>query len=170
MTGTATSCASHNAGRGAAASSRGGQSTRASGRTPGGSRKAAPAGHTGNVLPDISGQLLNTHFNQHPGEILALQRPIEGGFIQVPVNIISQNGTFFNAAAVQPVTPLLAIYQLAKIARADENIARAKVGMPVTEAARKVEKNYFDLLVAQRELVQLLRPWAAPPRSFRSMW
>ena len=53
---------------------------------------------------------------------------------------------------IQPVTPLLAIYQLAKIARADENIARAKAGMPVTEAARKVEKNYFDLLVAQREL------------------
>ena len=30
-------------------------------------------------FPNISGQLLNTHFNQHPGEILAIQRPIEGG-------------------------------------------------------------------------------------------
>jgi hypothetical protein len=39
-----------------------------------------------------------------------------------------------------------------KIARADENIARAKAGLPVTETARKVEKNFFDLLVAQREL------------------
>lgn len=72
--------------------------------------------------------------------------------MQVPVNIISQNGTFFNVAAVQPVTPLFAIYQLVKIARADENIARAKAGMPVTEAARKVETNYYELLVAQREL------------------
>jgi outer membrane protein TolC len=103
-------------------------------------------------FPNISGQVLNNHFNKQPGEVLALQRPIVGGFLDVPVNIISKNGTFLNFAAVQPVTPLFAIYQLVKIARADENIARAKAGMPVTEAARKVEKNYFDLLVAQREL------------------
>jgi outer membrane protein TolC len=103
-------------------------------------------------FPNIGGQLLNMHLNKHPGDVLAIRRPIEGGFLSVPVNIISQNGTFFNVAAVQPVTPLFAIYQLVKIARADENIARAKAGMPVTEAARKVETNYFELLVAQREL------------------
>ena len=40
-----------------------------------------------------------------------------------------------------------------KIARADENIARAKAGMPVTAITRQVEKNFFDLLVAQRERV-----------------
>jgi outer membrane protein TolC len=40
-----------------------------------------------------------------------------------------------------------------KIARADENIARAKAGMPVAETASKVENNYFDLLIAERELV-----------------
>jgi outer membrane protein TolC len=39
-----------------------------------------------------------------------------------------------------------------KIARADENIAKAKAGMPVAETAMKVEKNFFDLLVAQLEL------------------
>src|SRR5262249_51012996 len=44
------------------------------------------------------------------------------------------------------------VRQLVKIARADENIARVKAGMPVAEVARQVEKNFFDLLVAQREL------------------
>jgi hypothetical protein len=68
------------------------------------------------------------------------------------VNIFAKNQTDFNVAAVQPVTPLFSIYQLVKIARADENIAKAKAGMPVAETARKVEKNFFDLLVAQREL------------------
>jgi len=54
--------------------------------------------------------------------------------------------------ATQPVTPIFSVYQLVKIARADENIARAKAGMPVTETAMKVEKTFFELLVAQREL------------------
>jgi outer membrane protein TolC len=40
-----------------------------------------------------------------------------------------------------------------KIARADENIARAKAGMPVAETASRVEKNYYELLVAERELI-----------------
>ena len=53
---------------------------------------------------------------------------------------------------MQPLTPLLKVKQAVKIARADENIARAKAGMPISESARNVEKNYFDLLIAQREL------------------
>ena len=81
-----------------------------------------------------------------------MQRPIAGTIVSVPVNIFAKNQTDFNIAAVQPVTPLFSIYQLVKIARADENIAKAKAGMPVAETAMKVEKNYFDLLVAQREL------------------
>jgi outer membrane protein TolC len=40
-----------------------------------------------------------------------------------------------------------------KIARSDETIARAKTGAPAAETASKVETNYFDLMIAQRELV-----------------
>jgi hypothetical protein len=75
-----------------------------------------------------------------------------GTIVSVPVNIFAKNQTDFNIGVAQPVTPLLSIYQLVKIARADENIAKAKAGLPVAETARKVEKNFFDLLVAQREL------------------
>src|SRR5262249_34477418 len=57
-----------------------------------------------------------------------------------------------NVVVTQPITQLFGVRQLVKIARADENIARARAGMPVSEVARQVEKNFFDLLIAQREL------------------
>jgi hypothetical protein len=98
--------------------------------------------------PNIGTQFLNLHLNKETGQAIALSRL--GVFI--PVNIFSKNQTDINVAAVQPITPLFSVYQLVKIAKADENIAKAKAGMPVAEVAMKVEKNYFDLLVAQREL------------------
>ena len=104
-------------------------------------------------FPNISSQFENLHMNQRPGDLLTVQRPIAGSTLSVPVNIIEQDQTAVNVAVAQPVTPLFAIRQLVKIARADENIARAKAGMPVAERARIVEKNYFDLLVAERELI-----------------
>jgi len=100
-------------------------------------------------FPNISGQLENLHFNKNTGPVLTLDRL---GRI-LPVDIIGKNQTAYNFSAVQPLTPLFAVHQLVKIARADENIARAKAGMPVAETAGKVEKNYFDLLIADRELV-----------------
>jgi outer membrane protein len=104
-------------------------------------------------FPSIGTTFLNDHLNKQTGQVLTVRRPIAGGLISIPVNVIAKNQTLFDANVVQPVTPLFAIYQLVKIARADENIAKSKAGMPVAEAANKVEKNYFDLLVAERELI-----------------
>ena len=98
-------------------------------------------------FPALSSSYVGLHFNKYPGDVLALRTGK-----QVPVNIINKDQNTVNLMAVQPITPLIAIYQLVKIARADENIAKAKAGMPVAEVAMKVEKTYFDLLVAQREL------------------
>ncbi len=103
-------------------------------------------------FPNISGQFENLHFNKPPGEVLTAQRPLAGTFVSVPVNIIEQNQTAVNFSVIQPITPLFAVRQLVKIARADENIARAKAGMPAAQRASLVEKNYFDLLIAEREL------------------
>jgi outer membrane protein TolC len=103
-------------------------------------------------FPNLGSQFDNLHFNKNPGKVLAFQGPL-GNQRQIGVNIFDKNQTVVNLSAVQPLTPLLAIHQLVKIARADENIARAKAGMPVTEAANRVEKTYYDLLVAQRELI-----------------
>ena len=98
-------------------------------------------------FPNLSSSYLGLHFNKHPGDVLALRTGQ-----QVAVNIINKDQKTVNLLAVQPITPLFAIHQLVKIARADENITRAKAGMPVAETAIKVEKSFFELLVAQREL------------------
>jgi outer membrane protein TolC len=104
-------------------------------------------------FPNVSTQLENLHLNTPPGDVVTVPRPFRGTTLTVPVNIIEQDQTAVNVSVVQPITPIFAVRQLVKIARADENIARAKAGMPVAEEASLVEKNYFDLLIAQRELV-----------------
>jgi outer membrane protein TolC len=104
-------------------------------------------------FPNISGQLENLHLNHQTGIVLSARRPNLPGSIFVPVNIFAKNSTAFNFSAVQPVTPLLAIHQLVKIARADENIARAKAGMSVAETASRIERAYYGLLIAERELI-----------------
>ena len=102
-------------------------------------------------FPALSASFADLHFNKHPGDVLTVQGPL-GNTRQVAVNIVNKDENTVNLMAAQPITPLFSIYQLAKIARADENIARAKAGMPVAETASNVEKTFFDLLVAQREL------------------
>jgi len=98
-------------------------------------------------FPNLSSSYTGLHFNKQPGQVLSL-----AGGRQVSVNIINKDQNFVNLLAVQPLTPLFSVYQLVKIAQADENITRSKAGMPVAETASKVEKNFFGLLVAQREL------------------
>jgi hypothetical protein len=47
---------------------------------------------------------------------------------------------------------LLKLRDVVQLAQADEDIARAKAGMPVSETAATVEKNYYELLIAERKL------------------
>jgi outer membrane protein TolC len=103
-------------------------------------------------FPAITTQFVNLHLSETPGELLTFQRPLTGGLLSVPVGVVLQDQTTLNVVVTQPITQLFGVRQLVKIARADENIARAKAGMPVAEVSQKVEKNFFDLLVAQREL------------------
>src|SRR5215471_11722977 len=117
-------------------------------------------------FPSVATQFLNLHLSAEPGQLLTFQRPLAGTLISVPVQVVFQNQTLVNVVATQPITQLLAVHQLAKIARADENIARAKAGMPVEAVTRKVEKNFFDLLVAQRELAAA----TADARKARTGW
>jgi outer membrane protein TolC len=116
-------------------------------------------------FPNIGGQFENLHFNKLPGEVFTAQGPL-GNQRSVAVNIVSKNQTAFNFSAIQPVTPLFAVHQLVKIARSDEVIARAKAGAPAAETASNVEKNYFDLMIAQRELVSA----EAESRKIQEKW
>jgi outer membrane protein TolC len=117
-------------------------------------------------FPAITTQFVNLHLSETPGELLTFQRPITGGTFTVPVETIFQDQTVFNATVTQPITQLFGVRQLVKIARADENIAKAKAGMPIAEATRQVEKNFFDLLVAEREL----QAAAADAKTVRTGW
>jgi outer membrane protein TolC len=117
-------------------------------------------------FPIVATQFLDLHLSEKPGQLLTFERPLTGALISVPVNVVFQNQTLLNVVATQPITQLFAVHQLAKIARADENIARAKAGMPVGAVSRQVEKNFFDLLVAERELAAA----TANVRNVRTGW
>jgi outer membrane protein TolC len=117
-------------------------------------------------FPAITTQFLNLHLSETPGELLTFQRPLVGGLLTVPVGVVFQDQTALNVVVTQPITQLFGVRQLVKIARADENIAKAKAGMPVEAVNREVEKNFFDLLVAQRELTAA----AADAKKVRTGW
>ncbi|MCM3904226.1 MAG: TolC family protein [Pyrinomonadaceae bacterium] len=103
-------------------------------------------------FPQISSTFANLHFNKFMGEQIQLRRPIQGTTTSASLPLLGKDLTLAAFTVMQPLTPLLKVQQAVKIARADENIARAKAGMPISETSRNVEKNYFDLLIAQREL------------------
>ena len=104
-------------------------------------------GAQGLYYPEIGAQFANIHLNKRTGQILGTRLGVP-----IAINIFAKDQTDFNVGATQPVTPLFSVYQLVKIARADESIAKAKAAIPVAETAANIEKNFFGLLVAQREL------------------
>jgi outer membrane protein TolC len=110
-------------------------------------------GTVSTFFPQIGSVFDNIHFNKLMGKELEVQRPITGGTSTIALPLVGQNQTLVAVTATQPITPLFQLRELYKINLADERIARAKAGMPVSETARKVEKAYYELLVAQRQLV-----------------
>lgn len=103
-------------------------------------------------FPQIGSAAANVHFNKFMGEEFEVLRPVKGTLVAIGVPLTAKDQTLVDVTATQPITPLLQIRELYKIGLADERIAKAKARMPVSEAAAKVEKAYYDLLVAQRQL------------------
>lgn len=97
----------------------------------------------------------------------------------VPVPVFSQNQTVAVLTFTQPITPLFEVRQAVRIARADERIAMAKAGVPVSKNARntELEETYFKLLLPttsrcvrgqHRELARAARSMPEPPSSRRA--
>ncbi|MGH9255097.1 MAG: TolC family protein [Vicinamibacterales bacterium] len=107
---------------------------------------------TADYFPKLGTAFASIHFNKFMGEEFTLNRPLRGGPVTVGIPLIGQDQTWIAVTATQPITPLFKVREAVALARADENIARAKAGMAVATRARAVEKNYFDLLVAQKEM------------------
>lgn len=108
-------------------------------------------GAESDYFPKISSTLTNFHFNKFMGQEITVERPIAGGTITAGLPLAGKDQTLLAFTAAQPITPLLKLHEVVNIARADERTAMAKAGMPV-ETAANVEKGYYGLLVAQREL------------------
>jgi outer membrane protein TolC len=104
-------------------------------------------------FPKVGAALFNFHYNKFMGQQFTVQRPIEGGTVNEALPLVGKDQTFIAATAGEPITPLFKLRQAYNLARADENIARAKAGMPVTSTSSLVEKNYYELLVAERQMV-----------------
>lgn len=103
-------------------------------------------------FPKVTSTFLNLHFNKFLGDEFTVQRPLLGISRTLSLPLFGKNWTFVGVNAAQPITPLLKIHEFVNITRADERIAMAKAGMPISESASNVERNYYDLLVAQRQL------------------
>jgi outer membrane protein TolC len=105
----------------------------------------------GDYFPKIAATAENFHFNKFMGREITVQRPIAGGTATTGLPLLGKDQTLVSLTAAQPLTPIFKVQQGVAVARADERTAMAKAGMPV-ETADDVEKDYYDLLVAEREL------------------
>jgi outer membrane protein TolC len=101
-------------------------------------------------FPQIGSTFENMHFNKFMGQRIAVTGPL-GNTRSAALPLAGEDQTLVAVTVTQPITPLFQLKELYKINLADENIARAKAGMPVSETASKVEKAYYELLVAQRQ-------------------
>jgi len=106
-------------------------------------------------FPKISAAVTNLHFSDFLGQVLTLQRPLAGTTAQVPAAVLNKDQTVVAVTLVQPITPIFQVYQLVKIARADERIAEAKAGVPIARniSDTQIEETYFKLLIAQRRMI-----------------
>ncbi len=100
-------------------------------------------------FPKVTSSLMNVHFNKFLGEFLTVPRPRFNSTSTFALPIFNKDQTLVAANVMQPITPLFKLRQALTIAHADENIARAKASVPLTETAANVEQAYFALLVAQ---------------------
>jgi outer membrane protein TolC len=108
-------------------------------------------GTMSSFFPQIGSTFSNFHFNKFMGQELQITGPL-GNTRSFGLPLTGKDQTLVAVTATQPITPLFQLRELYKINLADERIARAKAGMPVSETATKVEKAYYELLVAQRQL------------------
>jgi outer membrane protein TolC len=103
-------------------------------------------------FPKISATAWNLHFNKFMGDQITVARPLIGSTATFGLPLLGQDQSYLTMNILQPVTPLFKVRQAVILARADENIARAKAGLPVAESREALTKTYFELLLAQKEL------------------
>lgn len=97
-------------------------------------------------FPKVGAFFVNLHFNKFMADRIQLARISR----TVAVPLLNKDETFVGATVTQPLTPLFKVHEAVRIARADERIARAKAGAASSQLTVDVEREYFELLIAQR--------------------
>ena len=103
-------------------------------------RKAVQADH----FPKVEAFFANLHFNKFMGQTIELARRTA----ELP--LFTKDMTIFAGTVTQPVTPIFKIRQAVAIARADEEIAKAKAAHLAAQLTAEVERTYFAVLISQR--------------------
>ncbi len=106
-------------------------------------RQAAQADY----FPKLSAEFLNLHYNKFMGQTIQLFRR------EAALPLFGKDETAVALTFIQPVTQLLQVHQAVTVARADEQIARAKGAQLVAQISENVERLYFALLIAQRRQI-----------------
>jgi outer membrane protein TolC len=109
-------------------------------------------GTRSSFFPQIGSAFENFYFSKFMGERIQVNRPLLGTTSDLGLPLLGQQQVFAALTVTQPITPIFQLRQLYKINLADERIAQAKAGLPISEKAANVERTYYDLLIAQRHL------------------
>jgi len=103
-------------------------------------RQAAQADY----FPKLNADFTNLHYNKFLGQTIQLFHR------DVALPLFGKDWTAVALTVTQPVTQLLQVRQAVTVARADEQIARAKGAQLAAQTAENVERLYFELLIANR--------------------
>jgi outer membrane protein TolC len=113
-----------------------------------------------NYFPVVTGMAVYLHFNDDLGTVLSthgktISTPLGTPLLTFPAAtfqaaVLQQDSSMFNINVAQPITDLLKVRQGVKIARADQEIARAELEKGVRAVASGVEQLYWGLLAARK--------------------
>jgi outer membrane protein TolC len=111
-------------------------------------------------LPKILGSVDYLHFDQPLGQIST------PGVLFAPItaNVFNKNSSFGTIMGAQPITQLIGVSALVDIARADANVAAAKLDQGTIELMSGITQAYYGLVAAQRiEMALTLQVQAIEP-------
>jgi len=103
-------------------------------------RQAAQADY----FPKLNADFINQHYNKFMGQTIQIFHR------EAAVPLFGKDWTAVALTVTQPVTQLLQVRQAVTVARADEQIARAKGAQLTAQTSENVERLYFELLIANR--------------------
>ncbi len=105
-------------------------------------------------LPKLLGNVNYFHFNSNLGTVQTIRTGQHGilpvGARSFAVNAINQDSNLTAITLVQPITKLIAVNAAVKIAKADQQIARAQLAKGTQELLSGVSQAFYGLHGAQR--------------------